>query len=41
MTFFGLKIIRKIYGKIFGLKRRGFFNHLKPDYNGQESSDLI
>lgn len=41
MIFFTLKLIRKIYDKIFGLRRRVFFNHITPQYNGQESSDLI
>lgn len=41
MIFFVLKVIRKIYGKTLGLKRRTFFNHIPAEYNGQESSDLI
>lgn len=41
MEYFTLKIIRRIYGKIFGFKKRVFFNHIKPKNNGQVSSDLI
>ncbi|MEE9409087.1 MAG: hypothetical protein V3V28_13545 [Polaribacter sp.] len=36
-----LKIFRKIYIKVFGKKERGFFNKNKPDYNGEEASELI
>ncbi len=41
MTFIGLKITRKIYGKIFGFKKKFFFNDKPPQYIGQKGSDLI
>ncbi|MCF6182628.1 hypothetical protein [Lutibacter sp.] len=36
-----LFILRKFYGKIFGLKIRTFSNRIPPQFTGQESSDLI
>lgn len=36
-----LKTLRKAYGKVYGLKKRTFFNLLQPQYSGQASSDLI
>ncbi|WP_395074205.1 hypothetical protein [Flavobacterium sp.] len=41
MILFLLKIGRRLYGKVFGLKLRTFFNRFPPENNGQESSDLI
>ncbi|WP_341220839.1 hypothetical protein [Polaribacter atrinae] len=41
MINFILKLLRKIYIKIFGKKERGFFNKKKPDFNGEESSYQI
>ena len=36
-----LKLLRKIYGKTIGFQKQVFFKTDLPDYQGQESSDLI